>query len=59
MNPFDCCFSASFGGVIGLCMGFSLLSLAELIYFFTIRLSVDLRKEKSAKKKKATMKGAA
>ena len=40
-------------------MGFSLLSLAELIYFFTIRLSVDLRKEKSAKKKKATMKGGA
>ena len=59
MNPFDYLFSASFGGVIGLCMGFSLLSLAELIYFFTIRLSVDLRKEKRAKKKKATMKGAA
>ena len=26
-----------FGGIVGLCMGFSLLSGAELIYFFTIR----------------------
>ena len=27
-----------FGGVVGLCMGFSLLSGAEFIYFFTLRL---------------------
>ena len=27
-----------FGGIVGLCMGFSLLSAAELIYFFTVRL---------------------
>ena len=26
-----------FGGVVGLCMGFSLLSGAEFIYFFTLR----------------------
>ena len=31
-------FSAQFGGGVGLCVGFSLLSGAELIYFFTIRL---------------------
>ena len=40
-------------------MGFSILSLAELIYFFTIRLSVDLKKEKTAKRKKGAMKGGA
>ena len=31
-------FSAAFGGIVGLCMGFSLLSGFELIYFFTIRV---------------------
>ena len=35
-----------FGGIIGLCVGFSLLSGAELIYFFTLRLFLDTRKEK-------------
>ena len=30
--------SAQFGGGVGLCVGFSLLSGAEMIYFFTIRL---------------------
>ena len=40
-------------------MGFSILSFAELIYFFTIRLSVDLRKEKKAKRKKGEKKGGA
>ena len=29
-----------FGGVVGLCMGFSLLSGAEFIYFFTLRLYI-------------------
>ena len=29
-----------FGGVVGLCMGFSLLSGAEFIYFFTLRLCI-------------------
>ena len=32
---------AFFGGIVGLCMGFSLLSGAELVYFFTLRLLVD------------------
>ena len=27
-----------FGGIVGLCMGFSLLSAAEFFYFFTVRL---------------------
>merc|ERR1712108_3196 len=34
-----------FGGIVGLCMGFSLLSGAELIYFFTIRYIVDSVRE--------------
>ena len=33
--------SAAFGGIVGLCMGFSLLSLAEFLYFFSIRLFAD------------------
>ena len=33
--------SASVGGIVGLCMGFSFLSLAEFVYFFTIRLLMD------------------
>ena len=32
---------AFFGGICGLCLGFSLLSGAELVYWFTIRLLVD------------------
>ena len=40
-----------FGGIIGLCVGFSLLSGAELIYFFTLRLFLDLRKEKNSENK--------
>ena len=32
---------AFFGGIVGLCMGFSLLSGAELLYWFTLRLLVD------------------
>ena len=39
--------AAAFGGVIGLCMGFSLLSGVELIYWFTLRLFIDqFRKKK-------------
>ena len=36
---------AAVGGVMGLCLGFSLLSLAEFIYFFTLRLFVDHHKQ--------------
>lgn len=32
--------AANIGGMLGLCMGFSLLSVAELIYFFTVRWAV-------------------
>ena len=32
---------AAFGGIAGLCIGFSLLSLAEIIYFFSIRLIIN------------------
>ena len=45
---------------MGLCMGFSLLSLCEFIYFFTLRLFVDWRREKKAfneAKKSATSGG--
>ncbi len=38
-----------FGGIIGLCVGFSLLSGAELIYFFTLRLFFDIKNEKENK----------
>ena len=39
--------AAAFGGVIGLCIGFSLLSGVELIYWFTLRLFIDqFRKKK-------------
>ena len=38
-----------FGGIIGLCVGFSLLSGAELIYFFTLRLFFDMKNEKENK----------
>ena len=38
---------AFFGGIVGLCVGFSLLSGAELIYFFTVRLFFDYRNEKN------------
>ena len=37
-------FPAACGGIIGLCMGFSLLSGVELIYFFTLRMWVDHRR---------------
>ena len=33
--------SAAFGGIVGLCSGFSLLSGVELIYWFSLRLLMD------------------
>lgn len=44
-------FSANFGGTVGLCIGFSLLSLAEIFYFFSMRPYNDLEAKKSTKKK--------
>lgn len=41
-----------FGGIVGLCMGFSLLSAAEFIYFFTVRFWVDTRRNEKEKKPK-------
>ena len=39
-------FVASVGGLLGLFMGISMLSVIELIYFFTLRLSCKLRQQK-------------
>eukprot|EP00094_Tigriopus_californicus_P002100 TCALIF_02024-PA protein Name:"Similar to Nach Sodium channel protein Nach (Drosophila melanogaster)" AED:0.08 eAED:0.09 QI:38/0.85/0.37/1/0.28/0.5/8/0/589 len=40
---------AAFGGVIGLCLGFSFLSGAEFLYWFTLRMGTDVsRKKRSA-----------
>ena len=44
-------FSAACGGIIGLFMGFSLLSGAELIYFFTLRMWVDHSRAQKKKRK--------
>ena len=32
---------ASFGGIVGLCLGASLISLVELVYYFTLRVMID------------------
>jgi acid-sensing ion channel, other len=37
-------FLASCGGLLGLFLGFSFMSVVELIYFLTIRLICDLQK---------------
>ena len=31
---------AAFGGLVGLCTGFSFLSAAEIVYFFTLRCAL-------------------
>ena len=33
---------AAFGGLVGLCTGFSFLSAAEIVYFFTMRCALPL-----------------
>ena len=50
LNFLFVCVSAAFGGVIGLCLGFSIMSLGELIYFFTLRLGIDIHRERKALK---------
>jgi len=35
------CDAANLGGVMSLCMGFSISSVIEVIYFFTYRMHVD------------------
>ncbi len=37
-------FISNLGGVMSLCLGFSLLSLIEVIYFFTMRQLIDRNK---------------
>ena len=41
-------FSAQFGGLVGLCSGFSLISVLEFIYWFSLRIWHDQRKRKKA-----------
>ena len=41
---------AAFGGLVGLCTGLSLLSIAEFVYFFTLRWGLQLCREKKYKK---------
>ena len=40
---------AAFGGLVGLCTGLSLLSIAEFVYFFTLRWGLQLCREKKYK----------
>lgn len=40
---------ASFGGIFGLCLGGSVLSLVEMAYFFTIRLSLTIYRKMTGK----------
>jgi hypothetical protein len=39
-------FTASIGGALGLCMGFSLISAVEIVYFFTVRVFFQKEKKK-------------
>lgn len=42
---------ANWGGILGLFMGISSLSLIELVYFFSVRLYDNLRKRRQTKKR--------
>jgi len=42
--------AASFGGLIGLCTGFSFLSAAELAYFFTLRCTLPLCRRRRSRR---------
>lgn len=48
-------FTASFGGLIGLCTGFSFLSLAELAYFFTLRCTMPICRKRRRRDKVAML----
>lgn len=41
-------FAAQFGGLVGLCSGFSLISVLEFMYWFSLRIWHDQRKQKKA-----------
>lgn len=42
---------ASFGGIFGLCLGGSVLSLVEIAYYATLRLYIKIKKNKEAAEK--------
>jgi len=42
-NGFFFLFSGNFGGICGLFVGFSLISIVEFVYFFTLRLFFVVR----------------
>ncbi len=46
---------ASFGGLIGLCTGFSFLSAAELAYFFTLRCTLPICRKRKRQDKVAML----
>lgn len=39
-------------GILGLFMGFSLLSIVEIVYFSTLRIGCSLRKRRKTKKRR-------
>ena len=45
-------FIAAVGGIIGLCIGFSLVSMTEIWYWFTVRMYNDYRKKKREERKR-------
>lgn len=42
-------FAAYCGGVLGLCLGFSFLSIVEIVYYITLRLWFNLRQQYTKK----------
>ncbi|PSN42712.1 hypothetical protein C0J52_14302 [Blattella germanica] len=51
-NPYD--YSGNFGGICGLFVGFSLISVVEFVYFFTLRLFFVMKEPQNTKLKKET-----
>uniref|UniRef100_A0A182MXN6 Pickpocket n=1 Tax=Anopheles dirus TaxID=7168 RepID=A0A182MXN6_9DIPT len=45
-------FIANCGGILGLCMGFSLLSIVEIFYFFTMKPLINFCMRRTRKKRK-------
>lgn len=48
----DVDFIANCGGILGLFMGFSILSIVEMVYFSTLRIGCSLRKRRQIKKRR-------
>lgn len=49
-------FLAFYGGILGLCLGFSFIAGIEFIYFFTVKLFIEFGSEKNMEKRKQKMK---